>query len=258
MINTMRAAVAALVLGGAGLWGAPLAAQSRLVERGPTTADFAYEQIVRSRITGRDYRIRVWAPIGAEARSSRETPALFVLDGQADVGLAAALARQREARQGAGRWVVTVSPATDEILQPFMRPPGWDGDDHAGFSAFLIDELLPALTQRHGFSYTTLVGEGFAGRAALEVLARDPEAFGVVLVKDPAIAPQRVRELAAAIPDHAQESYAPKLVMTWTSAPHRVETPLLILPQTMAAGGRRTEWHINVPREALIEMALSQ
>ena len=260
MSHVLRAVAAvAVVMTATCLCPVPTAAQARVVERGPAAADFAYEQIVRSRTTGRDYRVRVWAPIDPEARASAETPALFVLDGQSDLGLTAALARQREASgSGPGRWIVTVSPAADQTLQPFMRTPGWDGDDYAGFADFLIDELLPTLTTRHDFYYACLLGEGFAGRAALEVLASDPEAFGVVLVKDPAITPERVLELAAAIPPHAQESYAPKLVIAWTSAPHRVNTPLMPLPQSMVAGGRRAEWHINLPRVDLIEMGLRQ
>ena len=237
------------------------AAQSpdRIVERAPLAEPLAYEQVVRSRGTERDYRVRVWAPITEATRAAGASPALFVLDGQADAGLAAALARRREAiNPAAARWIVTVSPAADPVQKAFARPDTWDGGDLGGFAAFLTGELLPMLRERHGFGAANLLGSGAAGGAVLETLAQDPEAFSVFLTGDPAIDRARIETLAAAIPAHEQRSYAPKLVIAFRSAPHMVATPLLALPQALVAGGRRAEWHINLSDAALIEMGLSK
>ena len=230
----------------------------RVAERAPLAEPFAYEQVVRSQETGRDYRVRVWAPITEAARAAGASPALFVLDGQADAGLAAALARRREAGNPANaRWIVTVSPAADPVQKAFERPASWDGGDHEGFAAFLAGELLPMLRERHRFGAANLLGADAAGRAVLETLAHDPEAFSVFLADDPDIDRARIATLATAIPAQAQRSYSPKLVIAFTSAPHSVAMPLMALPQAMVAGGRRAEWHINLSGPELIEKGLS-
>ena len=254
-----RAPASALVALAAILLSPPAAADTRVLSRASLTEPLAYEQIVRSSGTRRDYRVRVWAPMSSAARTPGAAGALFVLDGQSDAGLAAAIAREAESvNPAAARWVITVSPATDEVAQSFRRPDAFDGGDYPGFAGFLADELLPLLRDRHGFTRANLLGTGNGGRAALESLARDPDAFALVLAADPAIDEARVCALADAIPPPAQPGHAPKLVLSWTSAPHMVAMPLMILPQSLAAGGRPAEWHVNLGAAELIAMGLSK
>lgn len=231
--------------------------QAVIVARGVAAEEYAYEEVVTSATTGRGYRIRVWAPLTAAARTGREVPLLLVLDGRTDAGLAASLARQREARQlSPGRWIATVSPVVDVPLQSTLNSASWDGGDYRGFSRFITEELLPLLKERHGFAYATLLGEGDAGHAALEILVDRPEAFAIFLVRDPRVTAEQVQAIAQAVPPLVQEGYAPKLVLDWTSAPHLVDMPLMVLPQALVRGGRRAEWHINLTRTEFLERAL--
>jgi len=274
MIVRAAAALCGLVLC---LSGAPaLAEPLRVVSEAPLVERDAYQETIRSRITGREYRVQVWLPFDGQANEA--APVLYVMDGGGDGGTAAAVTRL----QGQA-YVVAVSPADDpggpsfqrhgadylrrELLHYGLEIPAqggspaysWAAGDGAGFQRFLLEELKPLIEQRHpGAGASALIGEGMAGTFVLHVAADKPDAFKLYGAADPSIDAAMSERLSRPGPKAAAQSWSVKLLLSWRTADHMWTDPERPIGEAFMARGYQARWKNNLGWADLVAEAFTQ
>lgn len=204
----MRKMFLATALLAPALAGAPASAQTVAppapVETTPATMWNSEQFVLHSKSVGRDFLIQVALPARAVAG---KTPAVFLLDGNVNFGLAAPMI-------GLDSYGGTFEPAfvvaigypvktkaeweklrqidlTHLPLPPMLGqsvPPGSSGEGTA-FERFLTTELRPLIEARYHDDphRAILAGHSLGGLFAAHVLLNDPGAFDAYLIGSPSI-----------------------------------------------------------------------
>lgn len=187
----LRMMMTALVMAGALLTAAPVAAQ---VE--PTPVVIGQSYALPSTVMGAAREINVWLPPGYEAGSARY-PVLYVLDGgQAqDFHHISGLA-QLGTVNGTTRDVIVVGIASvdrrnelalaTDNAELIARYPTQGRSDR--FRRFVAEEVLPFIEGRFRTNgETTLMGESLAGLFVVETFLKEPQMFDAYVAVSPSL-----------------------------------------------------------------------
>lgn len=240
-----------------------------IVADAPLVDAMSSEMLMRSAISGRTYRIRIWEP-GVTTAAAAPAPTLFVLDGEVDAGMAAALAGALQ--PGGGRSVRVVSiAASDDVREPtykrikaaglpreFLHRPltvAWadapfPAGDGAKLQRFLIDEVKPMIARRYaGSGRSALFGDGIAGTFVLTVAAQRPGAFDLYAADRPWLDDATARAIADGVRKASRNVLASKLLLNMSSAPHLFKILEPRIGVAFVASGHRAEQRENLTRE---------
>jgi len=219
--------------------------------------DEAYQQAV---VKGPDsgspaWLIRTWAPVGERDAESAPIRAVVVIDGQADVGAAAAMARQVEAvAADEALLVITIAPADEAVAQTFRRR-AWTETERAALADYLRRTLAPELRGRSDVATLRLIGIGRGGDVALAVFGQDPAAFDSVYAKDHALTGEALSAIAAALPA-GKADLRLKLDLGWSQASDAPNSTTLAFLERVKARGHAVGWKINESDEQFLWRSL--
>jgi hypothetical protein len=208
-----------LVLGlSSGAWPAQAQRSAEVLDR-QTKQDPKYSQQIVRDIAGSfsSYRIRYWHPLTEREDDDTPLDMLLIVDGRADAGLAAAMARQAEAvLADDALLVVSISPG-DERIVPGAKLPNWSQDERESMARFINGILLPAMKTRMKVRSTRLAGIGRGADVALTVHAWKPDGFDEVHARDPVSALNSLG-IASPIPTASGAVKPSALRLSWTGA----------------------------------------
>lgn len=195
---------------------------------------------------------------------------LFVLDGEVDAGMAAALAGAMQ--PGVGRFVRVVSiAAADDVREPSFKrikaaslpreflhgklmvawaDAPFPAGDGANFQRFLIDELKPMIAARYpGSARSALFGDGMAATFVLAVAADRPDAFDLYAAHRPWLDDGTAGTLMARVRKPSSKVLALKLLLNVSTAPHLFKTLEPRIGAAFLANGHRAEQRANLTRD---------
>lgn len=165
----------------------------------PPAKSSAY--VMTSAHTGREYVIRVSAPMTPLAPGER-APIVYVTDGNWYFGMATEIVRLDEMQALIGpAYVVAIGYPDTEVKDIVAKraidlvhtrargPHGMMGSDGAAFLDFLTDELRPFVEARTlaDPERAVLAGQSLGGLFAANVLLHEPEAFSGYLIGSPSV-----------------------------------------------------------------------
>lgn len=222
-----------------------------------TISDDSYEETVFKvpDVPGPGFRVRTWAPLGEREADASPVRAVVVIDGQADVGVAAAMARQAGAALADDAMlVVTISPADEPVAQAFRRR-AWTTEELQAMAGFIRGTLAPGLRKRPDVASIRLIGIGRGADAALTVFGEDPDAFDSVHAKDYRLPPQALAALSGGLPN-GRSGLALKLDLAWTQAVDNADPSAMAFLEQVKAKGHAVEWKINETDEQFLWRSL--
>jgi hypothetical protein len=222
-----------------------------------TVSDDAYEETVLKDpdASGPGWRVRIWTAPGQRDPEDPPLRAVVVIDGQADVGVAAAMARQAGAVLADDRLiVVTVSPADEGVAQTFRRRD-WPPEERSAMARFLRLDLIKRLRGRPDVGSVRLVGLGRGADVALLVFSEDPAAFDTVYAKDYRLPQQVLTKLSDDLPT-GKGGLVAKLNLSWTQNQGVADPSAMIFLQTVQAKSHPVEWKVNETDEQFLWRSL--
>ena len=230
--------------------------QVKVVDRS-TLPDDSYEEAVLKDPAhpGPGWRVRTWTPPGEREADGPPLRAVVVVDGQADVGVAAAMARQAGAvLADDALLVVTVSPADEAVEQTFRRR-AWTTEERKALARFLNETLAPRLRGRPEIGSTRLIGMDRGADVALTAFGDNPAAFDSVHVKDYRLTPEALAALSTSLPA-GDKGLALKLDLVWTQGQHVPDPSAMVFLEQVKAKGHAVEWKINETDEQFLWRSL--
>lgn len=222
-----------------------------------TVPDDGYEEEVFQdpALAGPGWRIRTWTPLGEREPDAPPMRAVVVIDGQADVGVAAAMARQAGAvLADDALLVVTVSPADEAVAQTFRRQ-AWTAEQRKAMARFLGETLAPRLRGRRDVGPIRLIGLGRGADVALMTFSDNPAAFDSVHAKDHQLSPEALTALSAGLP-RGNTGLALKLDLVWTQGKDVADPSAMAFLEQVKARGHAVEWKINETDEQFLWRSL--
>lgn len=255
----------------------PASAQLAVISEAALVDPHSTETIVRSAINGRSYRVRIWNSAQANERKG-PVPNLYVLDGETDAGMAAAISSAVEQPGDAPAVrVISVAAIDDVREQSFKRikspalpreflhrpltvkwadAPFAKGDG-AGFQRFLLEELRPLVQERYpGPTRSALFGDGMAATFVLALAAERPDDFQLYVANRPWLDDATAAIIAGIVKPRASKGYSTNLLLTTTRTPHLFNLREARLGAAFQAKGHRAEHRDNFAREDLLVNAL--
>lgn len=221
-----------------------------------TLADPGFTEAVETVSPATRYRIRIWAPLTPAEDLDGPVPGVILIDGQADAGLTAAIAREAEARSADyARWVVTVSLDDEPVVQPFKRR-AWSAAEEDALAAFVIKTLAPRLKAQHGMGEMRLVGIGRGANVVLRALAVSPAAFASFHAKDHRLTPDQLATLARMVPPPAAAGLRTKLWLSWQLGDSHANPAEMSFLETVKAKGHPFRWAQKETDESFLEASL--
>lgn len=211
-----------------------------------TLQDPKYSQQIVRDMAGSfsSYRIRYWHPLTEREDGDTPLDMLLIVDGSADAGLAAAMARQAEAVLADNALlVVSISPG-DERNSPGAKLPNWSQDERESMARFINGILLPATKTKMKVRSARLAGIGRGADVALTVYAWKPAGLDEVHARDPASALSSLGIIPGSLAASAPVKPSP-LRLSWTGEGDEAVKAAL----TASVGSARSvEW---APRESV-------
>ena len=196
MLRLLLVATLALCAGSAS------AAPILVKDEGPARISRSHQFVLRSKVSGIDYRIQVSEPV-RPMKPGEKAAVVYALDGNYAFGMVADIARNLPQMGEMGHaYIVGVGYPSDEQLpwdlgrerdyahQTFSFDDGKvRGGGGAAFQRFLVEELRPFIESRYPIEpgKAVLWGHSLGGLFAANVIRTQPDAFDGYIVGSPAI-----------------------------------------------------------------------
>lgn len=202
------------------------------------------------------YRIRRWIPLGEREPEAGPLRAVVIIDGQGDVGVTAAMARQAEAVLADDAFVVvSVSPADEGVMQSFRRP-AWTQDERAALARFARETVAAELRARPDVGAVRLIGVGRGGDVVLTAFGQDPAAFASFHAKDHRLTAETLTALARDLPARGARDLNLRLALSWVQGGGSPDPTALVFLEAVKAKGHAVEWTLNETDDAFLQRSL--